>query len=160
MRDGAEPEGDSQRESRRNLALIVSLVSAGAAIVAIVFTTMKDKGIYAKPVDALAKESASFIGRPVRAEGFLVRGSLEKRENACEYRFVIRGDEAEIPVRYATCALPDGFQDKPDEDLGVTVEGKLLAAGSLEASSVLTKCPSRYKERAARGEKAPQTLGR
>jgi cytochrome c-type biogenesis protein CcmE len=42
-------------------------------------------------------------------------------------------------------------------DVGVTVEGELLADNSFVASTVLAKCPSKYemKERQGRGEQMP-----
>ena len=42
-------------------------------------------------------------------------------------------------------------------DVGVTVEGSLLANNSFEASTVLAKCPSKYemKDRAQKGEAMP-----
>src|SRR5438552_8877844 len=94
--------------SRGGVALVVGLVAAAAAIVALVFAMFKEGGTYAKPVAALAAQRAELVGRPVRAEGTLVHGSLEKRDNACEYRFRMRGTgDVELPVRFLTCALPD-----------------------------------------------------
>jgi cytochrome c-type biogenesis protein CcmE len=45
-------------------------------------------------------------------------------------------------------------------DVGVTVEGEILADNSFEATSVLAKCPSKYemKDRAARGEQMPHAM--
>jgi cytochrome c-type biogenesis protein CcmE len=126
------------------VVFVVGLVAAGAGIVGLVFTMFKQGGMYSKPVDALAAQRSALVGKPVRAEGTLVRGSLTKRDDGCEYRFRMRGTgDVEIPVRYATCALPDGFHDRPDEELPLTVEGK-LGADSLEATNVLTRCPSKY----------------
>ena len=147
VRRRGEPEA-----SRGSLLLVVSLVCSAAAIVALVFLMMKDKGTYAKPVDELARQRAELHDKSLRAEGFLVRGSLEKRANGCEYRFRMRGDEAELPVHLTTCAPPDNFHDDPEEELGVTVEGRLLADDSFEATTVLTKCPSKYKDRRSRAK--------
>jgi cytochrome c-type biogenesis protein CcmE len=118
---------------------------------------MKDNAIYSKPVDQLVAQKARFIGRPVRAEGNLVHGTLEKRDTPCEYRFTITKNGVDVPVRYAQCVVPDTFRDVPGMDVGVTVEGALLADNSFEATSVLAKCPSKYemKERAGRGESMP-----
>ena len=46
--------------------------------VSLVLSGMEDNGIYSKPVDVLVKEKAKFAGRPVRAEGNLVHGTLIK----------------------------------------------------------------------------------
>jgi cytochrome c-type biogenesis protein CcmE len=148
-------EPDSKRRLR--LASAVVLAMAAAAIAALVLTGMQDKAIYSKPVDELLAQKAKFLGRPVRAEGDLVHGSLIKRDRPCEYRFTIAKRGAELPVRFAQCVVPDTFRDVPDLDVGVTVEGELHDDGNFEASSVLAKCPSKYEmqERKNRGEQMP-----
>lgn len=155
-RDAEEDEG-----SRKRLLLLVPLVMAAAAIVALVLAGMQDKGMYSKPVDQLLAEKTKFRGKPVRAEGNLVHGSLVKREQPCEYRFTIEKNGTAVPVRFAKCVVPDTFRDVPNMDVGVTVEGELLADDSIEASQVLAKCPSKYemKQKAAGGEKAPHAMG-
>lgn len=153
-RDTDEDDPDA---ARKRLLLLVPLVMAAAAIVALVLVGMQDKGVYSKDVDVLIAEKAKFIGKPVRVEGSLVHGSLVKRETPCEYRFTIEKNGVEVPVRYAKCIVPDTFRDVPGVDVGVTVEGELLADSSLEANAVLAKCPSKYemKQKAASGEKMP-----
>jgi len=130
---------------------------AAAAVATLVLTGMQDKAIYSKPVDQLLAQKAKFLGRPVRAEGILVHGSLVKREQPCEYRFSIASGGSELPVRFAQCVIPDTFRDVQDIDVGVTVEGELQANDSFEATSVLAKCPSKYemKQRKQQGEQMP-----
>ena len=146
-----------QRSTQRGLFIVIPLVMAAAAIAGLVLTGMKDNAIYSKPVDELVAQKTRFAGRPVRAEGMLVHGTLMRRDSPCEYRFTIQSKDVTLPVRYAQCIVPDTFRDVPGMDVGVTVEGELLADNSFEATSVLAKCPSKYemKDRAARGEHMP-----
>jgi cytochrome c-type biogenesis protein CcmE len=158
LRRRRERDADADPQAtRRRMLLVIPLVAAAAGIVAIVLTGMKDNAIYSKPVDQLVAQKARFQGRAVRAEGNLVHGSLVKRDSPCEYRFTISKNGTDVPVRYAQCVVPDTFRDVPGMDVGVTVEGQLLADNSFEATSVLAKCPSKYemKERAGRGEQMP-----
>jgi cytochrome c-type biogenesis protein CcmE len=150
-------EASDPQATRRGLMIVVPLVMAGAAIAGLVLTGMKDNAIYSKPVDELVAQKAKFKGRPVRAEGNLVHGTLTKRETPCEYRFTIAKNDVSVPVRFAQCIVPDTFRDVPGMDVGVTVEGELLADNSFEATSVLAKCPSKYemKDRANKGETMP-----
>jgi len=143
--------------SRKRLLLVIPLVMAAAAIVALVLVGMQDKGMYSKPVDELVAQKAKFVDRPVRVEGNLVHGSLEKRESPCEYRFRMEKNGVELPVRFGKCIVPDTFRDMPGMDVQVTVEGQLKADNTIEASNVLAKCPSKYemKQKQAGGEKAP-----
>jgi cytochrome c-type biogenesis protein CcmE len=156
-REREREQEDDPQATRRRMLLVIPLVAAAAAIVATVLTGMKDNAIYSKPVDQLVAQKARFQGRAVRAEGNLVHGSLVKRDSPCEYRFTISKNGTDVPVRYAQCVVPDTFRDVPGMDVGVTVEGQLLADNSFEATSVLAKCPSKYemKERAGRGEQMP-----
>src|ERR1700723_1799501 len=105
----------------------------------------------------LARGKAKFVGRPIRAEGNLVHGSLEKREQPCEYRFTITKNGASLPVRFAQCVVPATFRDVPGLALGSTVEGELQPDNGFEATSVLAKCPSKYdmQQRKQRGEEMP-----
>jgi len=145
------------QSSRRGLVLAMALVGGGAAVAALALGGMRDNAIYSKPVDELVANRAKLAGRPIRAEGTLVHGSLVKRDSPCEYRFTISKNGVEVPVRYAQCVVPDTFRDVPGMDLAVTVEGELHADNSFEATTVLAKCPSKYemKERANKGERMP-----
>jgi cytochrome c-type biogenesis protein CcmE len=146
---------DAGQGSRRGLLVVLPLVMAGAAISALVLLGMQDQGLYSKPVDELVKNKARFAGRAVIAEGNLVHGSLEKRDQPCEYRFVLEKNGTEMPVRFPQCVVPDTFRDVPGMDVGVTVEGQLTAESTFEATKVIAKCPSKYKDKMQQGEKMP-----
>jgi cytochrome c-type biogenesis protein CcmE len=149
--DGQEPR------NWKGAAIAVGLAMGAAAIAGLVLTGMQSKAIYSKPVDELLGQKAKFMGRPVRAEGNLVHGTLVRRDSPCEYRFTIAKNGAELPVRFAQCVVPDTFRDVPDIDVGVTVEGELQADDSFQASSVLAKCPSKYEmqQKKQNGENMP-----
>ena len=153
-------EGATAPRRKGNVWLLVVLLVMAGGIVALVLTSFKDAAVYSLTVDKVKTEAASFGARRLRVEGTLVHGSLERRDSPCEYRFVIKGKETELPVRYAQCVVPDTFRDVPGMDVGVTVEGKLAAGGSFEANQVLAKCPSKYemKEKRERGEQMPHQL--
>lgn len=150
-------EEEEEGAARKRLLIVIPLVTAAAAIVGLVLLGMQDKGIYSKPVDELVAQKSKYQGKAVRAEGNLVHGTLVKQESPCEYRFRIEKNNTEIPVRYASCIVPDTFRDVAGMDVQVTVEGSLGGDGNFEATQVLAKCPSKYemKEREKSGEKAP-----
>jgi cytochrome c-type biogenesis protein CcmE len=141
----------------KGIVVAVGLAMAAGGIAAIVLTGMQDKAIYSKPIDELLNQKAKFLGRPVRAEGLLVHGSLEKRDQPCEYRFTLQKNGVEMPVRFAQCVVPDTFRDVPDLDVGVTAEGELQADNSFVASNILAKCPSKYEmqQKKQKGEQMP-----
>jgi len=153
-------QGRTASPARGSVRLLVVLLFMAGGIVALVMTSFKDAAVYSKNVDQVMAEGRSLGTRQLRVEGNLVHGSLTRRDQPCEYRFTIKGKEAEMPVSYAKCIVPDTFRDVPGMDVGVTVEGKLGAAGQFEATTVLAKCPSKYemKEKQARGEEMPHQL--
>jgi cytochrome c-type biogenesis protein CcmE len=155
---GPHREGSTAKRKGNGWLLVVLLVMAGS-IVALVLMSFKDAAVYALKVDKVMANAASLGGRKLRVEGTLVHGSLERRDQPCEYRFVIKEKDAELPVRYPLCVVPDTFRDVPGMDVGVTVEGKLAAGGGgFDASQVMAKCPSKYemKEKRDRGEQMHQ----
>jgi cytochrome c-type biogenesis protein CcmE len=150
-------DSDDEPRSWRGPAIAVALAMGAAAIAGLVLTGMQSKAIYSKPVDELLSQRAKFAGRPVRAEGNLVHGSLVKRDQPCEYKFTIEKNGSMLPVVFDQCVVPDTFRDVPDMDVGVTVEGELQADDSFVASSVLAKCPSKYEmqQKKQKGEQMP-----
>jgi cytochrome c-type biogenesis protein CcmE len=156
--DGPRPMPPVRRKGNVGL-LIVLLVMAGG-VVALVMTSFNDAAVYSKKVDQVMAEAATLGSRQLRVEGNLVHGSLQRRDEPCEYRFTIKGTAAELPVRYPKCIVPDTFKDMPDMEVGVTVTGKLASNGGFEANHIDAKCPSKYemKEKRDRGEKMPHQL--
>ncbi len=144
-----------EQPPRGNRTLLVAVLVVAAAVASLALFSFEGAAVYSRGVDQLAAEP--MYGRKLRIEGSLVKGSLEFRAEPCEYKFRVKGRQKQIEVRYPQCIVPDTFRDRPDMDVDVTAEGKLLESGTFEASLILAKCPSKYdmKERAKKGEKAP-----
>ena len=144
------------RKPKGNVGLLIGLLVMGAGILTLVFTSFKGSAVYSKGVDDLVRDKDKLGDRAVRVEGTLVKGSLVRRDQPCEYRFNIEKNKVVLPVHYSQCIVPDTFRDMPGMDVSVTAEGK-LASGYFEASTIMAKCPSKYemKDRAGNGEQAP-----
>ncbi len=160
---------------KRNIGLLIGLLVIAAGVLALVFTSFKDEAVYSRGVDDLVQEHASLKAaaasgaseetrnkarlhaRSLRVEGTLVKGSLKRRDNPCEYRFTLEKNGKRLDMRYAQCVVPDTFRDRPEVDVQVTATGKLTEEGHFEATEILAKCPSKYemKQRAKAGETAP-----
>lgn len=145
------------KPAKRNLGLLAALLVMGGGVLALVMTSFEDAALYSRGVDQLVQEKDKLSGRNVRVDGFLVKGSLLRRDDPCEYRFHIEKNGATLPVRYSQCIVPDTFRDVPGMDVTVTADGKLSESGHFEASDIKAKCPSKYEmqERAKKGEQAP-----
>jgi cytochrome c-type biogenesis protein CcmE len=136
------------------IAIVVGLL--GAAVSGLVFgTTATDAFVYSKLVNEVMANPGEFSGRELRVEGELKQGSIQFREQPCEWRFTLTKDGKEMPVEYAQCVVPDTFRD--GMGISVTVQGKLADNGAFPANQVVAKCPSKYEmnERAKKGEVMP-----
>ena len=151
-----DDEGDEE-SARKRLRIVIPLVMAAAGIACTMLIFVKSQGTYSKAVDELAAQQAGFVNKPVRVDGMLVHGSLALGENGCDHRFTIAKNDVEMRVRFPECVVPDNLRDVPGIDVEVEVEGRLEPDGSLAATRVFTKCPSRYAEKqlAAQGVKRP-----
>jgi cytochrome c-type biogenesis protein CcmE len=150
------PPADRPRP-KRHKGLLIGLLVMAAAILTLVFTSLEGSVVYSRTVAEVVKDKDKLAGRNLRVEGTLKRCSLARRDDPCEYRFVVQDGAAEIPVRYARCTVPDTFKDVAGMTTQVTAEGTMTDSGHFEASTIMAKCPSKYemKERAMKGEDAP-----
>ena len=145
-------------KSKRSIGLLVALLAIVGAVLALVFTSFEGSAIYSMGVDQLLKEPARYSQRNVRVKGMLVKGTLARRDDPCEYRFKLQENGQVLAVEYPQCVVPDTFRDMPGMDVEVTAEGKLAGSGStFVATSIMAKCPSKYemKQKSMSGEMAP-----
>ncbi len=140
------PAGSSSR-SKRNIGLLIGLLVMGGGILTLVMTSFNNAAIYSKGVDELLAQKTRLASRNVRVAGTLVKGTLVKRDQPCEYRFKMEKNGKVLDVRYPECIVPDTFRDRPETTVQVTAEGKLTTAGYFEASQIMAKCPSKYQEK-------------
>jgi cytochrome c-type biogenesis protein CcmE len=152
------PANEPARKKRlHNVGLVVALLVMGGGVLTLVMTNFKQAAVYSKGVDEILAEKDKVAGRNVRVAGMLVKGTLKRRDQPCEYRFSMTKNNKTLDVRYAQCVVPDTFRDVPGVDVEVTAEGRLTDEGYLEASQIMAKCPSKYemKDKSSKGQ-APQ----
>jgi cytochrome c-type biogenesis protein CcmE len=142
---------------KRNVGLLLALLAIVGAVLALVFTSFKGSAIYSMGVDQLLKEQAKYEDRNVRVKGMLVKGTLARRDEPCEYRFKLEENHQVLSVEYPQCVVPDTFRDMPGMDVEVTAEGKMGEGGTFQATTIMAKCPSKYemKQKSMSGELAP-----
>jgi cytochrome c-type biogenesis protein CcmE len=154
----AAPRPPSGPRPKRNLGLLIGLLVMVAGILALVFTSGKDAAVYSVGVDQLMKEPARYSQRSIRVKGMLVKGTLARRDEPCEYRFKLSERGTELAVQHPSCVVPDTFKDMPGMDVEVQAEGKLADDGkTFVSTNIVAKCPSKYemKQKSMAGELAP-----
>lgn len=143
---------------KRNLGLLAGLLVIVAGALVVVFSSGKDAAVYSVGVDQLMKDPARYKDRSVRAKGMLVKGTLARRDEPCEYRFQLVEHDTILPVQHPSCVVPDTFKDMPGMDVEVQAEGRLSDDGkSFISNNIIAKCPSKYemKQKSMAGEMAP-----
>lgn len=143
---GARPPTTPQA-AKTNRGLLVALGVIAVAILALVLSTFRAAAVWSTTVDGLGSSQAAGEHKRIRVQGTLVKGTLKKRDEPCEYRFDLQGSQRPLHVRYPQCIIPDSFQDRPEADVEVTAEGTLGTDGVLVAEQILAKCPSKYEAR-------------
>ncbi len=140
---------------RKNARFFVGLVGVALVVTYLVWTGISDTMVYyLTPTELMAKvaEDPSFHNVGVKVSGKVVPGTYEQESgDELVHRFVVRDlehSEVSFPVEYRN-VLPDTFT----EDSEVVLEGRFGEDGVFHATTVLTKCGSRY-------EAAPEELAR
>lgn len=157
--------GDVQAApGRSNLGMLIALLVIAGAILMFVLGQDSKALAYSMNVTDVLSRQDELGERKLKVQGYLVEGSLRKREEPCEFRFHMRDAEADadqrLEVRYAQCIVPDTFRDVKGMPVEVTAEGQWVD-GHLEASLISAKCPSKYEmqQRQLAGEEAPHAGG-
>ncbi len=131
---------------KKNGRFLLGLVGVALVVTYLVWTGVSETMVYyLTPTELVAKvaDDPSFHDVGVKVSGQVVPGSYEKGEGQLEHHFVVHDLEAEdvrIPVVYQDI-LPDTFNDEVE----VVLEGRFRPDGVFEATTVLTKCGSRYE---------------
>jgi cytochrome c-type biogenesis protein CcmE len=131
---------------KKNGRFMVGLVGVAAVVTYLIWTGVSQTMVYyLTPVELMAKVQSdpTFHDVGVKVSGPVVPGSYHRNEGELRHTFRIR-DEVDpsvtFPVEYSG-ALPDTFS----EDMQVVLEGRLREDGVFEATTLLTKCASRYE---------------
>jgi cytochrome c-type biogenesis protein CcmE len=151
------PERPSPKK-KGNLGLLIGLLVMVASVLVLVFTSFKGAAIYSLGVDQLIKDQARYNQRTIRVKGMLVKGTLSRRDEPCEYRFKLQEKGAVLSVQHPSCVVPDTFKDMPGMDVEVQAEGKLADDGkTFVSTAIVAKCPSKYEmqQKSMAGELAP-----
>jgi len=137
---------------KKNGRFMVGLVGVAAAVTYLIWTGVSETMVYyLTPVELVERVEAdpSFHDVGVKVGGMAVPGTYSRVEGELLHVFTVRDlvdESVTFRVEYRD-ALPDTFKD----DVEVVLEGRLRADGVFEATTLLTKCGSRY-------EAAPEDL--
>lgn len=131
---------------KKNGRFMVGLVGVAAVVTYLIWTGVSETMVYyMTPIELVerAEEDPSFHDVGVKVGGQVIPGTYSRVEGELLHVFTIRDlvdESATFVVEYRD-ALPDTFTD----DVEVVLEGRLRDDGVFEATTLLTKCGSRYE---------------
>ena len=137
---------------KKNGRFMVGLVGVAAVVTYLIWTGVSETMVYyLTPVELMQRVEAdpTFRDVGVKVSGQVVKGSYARVDGELLHTFMVRDlvdASVTFPVEYRS-ALTDTFTDEVE----VVLEGRLRADGVFEATTMLTKCGSRY-------EAAPEDL--
>lgn len=138
--NGARDDAKARREMFKRARLVVGLV----VVVGLFYVFMgsaTEGGQWFLEVDEAVASTTIPTDRPIRVKGNVAAGSYQTTEGTTMHRFAIVGKtESAMPVVYDG-AMPDVFAEGRE----VVVEGIRKADGTLVATEVIAKCPSKYE---------------
>jgi len=133
----------------KNRRFFVGLVGVAGVVTYLIWTGVSETMVYyMTPVELMARTTSDPTLHQVglKVSGRIVKGSWELVSGEeLIHRFAVEDlEDADIafPVVYKGL-LPDTFSDQ--ENVEAVVEGRFREDGVFEATSVLTKCGSRYE---------------
>ena len=110
------------------------------AIVFLIILGLKSGATYYYEVNELLAQGSSLDGKTVRVGGE-VAPDVEHEVGKLRFKIIdIVSQDTTLPVAYQG-SVPDTFK----VGRHVTVEGRYTPGGVFEATSIITKCPSKYQ---------------
>ncbi len=147
---------------RLKLRFVVGSALIVAAVAYLITTAIRSTSEYYLTVNEVAARQAELGGQTLRIAGRVKPGTILWDPSSLTLKFAI----VQIPepdrdgaVKSVSSTDPVSFnvvstgEPKPDmfaEGRDVIVEGRLLSAGEIAATQVLTSCPSKYQAKKAK----------
>ena len=121
------------------------------AFAGLMWSTLQDGTEYFKHVDEVMVNPTAWEGKPLQLHGYVVPGSIMKRQDTLEYKFKVQNNPIRdvnqghvVEVSY-TGIVPDTFKGEAE----VVLRGKLTTNGfHTDPGGVTAKCPSKYEAQA------------
>lgn len=124
------------KHQRLTLAIIAVVAVIGAGFLAL--AGLRDNAALFRTPGEIAAEPVQ-PGEAIRLGGMVADGSIERQADGITVEFIVEGDGAQVPVRFAGIT-PDLFQ----ENSGVVAEGAFDANGTFIATNILAKHDENY----------------
>ena len=147
--------------SRKTAKTVIATLVIGTAAAYLLYETINSSCIYYYSVDEFVAKypqnmlqtgqiSAKINGAAIRLAGQVKDGSIISSPESMQLDFKLAGQINMLPVRYYG-AVPKNFAAGKE----IITEGKMDADGIFKATSILTRCESKYKAKLYQNKPAP-----
>ena len=127
--------------SKQHIKLAIGAAVIVAAIGYLMFSGATGNTAYFFTVPELQKQAEAVQGEAIRVAGKVTADPIQWNVQQLHLAFTIGDEGVTVPVNYKG-VKPDMFQPGAE----VIVEGKLGSDGVIQASNLMTSCPSKYEE--------------
>lgn len=121
--------------SRNRLIIVTAVVLVLLAV--LIYSSSRGQLSYFKTVTEL-KSSSALIGKSVKVGGSVVKGTVKHTQNGAT--FTITDTKNTMEIVY-TGTMPSTF----GENIQVIADGTYASKNRVDATQLVTKCPSKYK---------------
>lgn len=136
----AQPMAQPRRAPWLNRKLLIAGLVLLAAVGVLIYMSMRGNvASYFVTVGELDQQAAQVNGKTVRVGGNVLPGSIHKGGIDQAMTFTVTDGAHQLPVTYSG-DVPDIFTNNTQ----VVVEGTFHEGGVFQASTLLTKCPSKF----------------
>ena len=125
---------------QRRIALVVSLLVAGAALAFVSFGNIGENLVYYWNPTQLVEAGDKSIGATIRLGGVVKGGTVDWQPDDEALAFVVSDGTEEVSVE-CSGAPPQMFR----EGIGVVVEGTMTQGGVFKSSRLMVKHSNEYK---------------
>jgi cytochrome c-type biogenesis protein CcmE len=141
--------------THRYIKIAATSIVLVVAFAGLLWSTLREGTEYFKDVKEVVPQRQAWEGKALRLHGYVVPGSIYRKQDSLEYRFKVQNDPprtsqpgAELVEVSYTGIVPDTFKDEAE----VTLQGRLTPQGfQTDPNGVVAKCPSKYEGKAAAG---------
>ena len=124
------------------------------AFAGLMWSTLQDGTEYFKHVDEVMTNPQAWEGKPLQLHGYVVPGSIMKRQDTLEYKFKVQNNpirevtQGHVVEASYTGIVPDTFKGEAE----VVLRGKLTGTGfHTEPNGVVARYTSKYQEKPGAG---------
>jgi cytochrome c-type biogenesis protein CcmE len=127
--------------SKQHIKLAIGAAVIVAAIGYLMFSGATGNTAYFFTVPELQKQAKAVQGEAIRVAGKVTADPIQWNVQQLTLAFTMGDEGVTVPVTYKG-VKPDMFQPGAE----VIVEGRLGLDGVIQASNLMTSCPSKYEE--------------